>query len=342
MTIRTLNRRQIVGMAGAGLTLLGFRAARAAAGALADWAAPDFVVLNAKIYTMDPQLPQIEAFAVKDGRFVALGSTRAMKDLAGKSQTIDAQQMTVVPGFIDSHNHAPGNELLYEVLVGNPYEVEFVTIASIIDKLRVKAQKTPADTWVEGYFFDDTKVKDGRQLDIHDLDRVSTTQPVAVHHRGGHTSFYNSRALAMAGVTTATPDLPSGTYDRFPDGSLNGRVTDRARDPLWRVGRRVTYDAANALAQEDPVAGVARLGRYLAIAHVSDAWRTRWAHTSVGRGEVDFAAFAGALTAAGFAGPTVYELVDGEDPAPRLPADLAALEKAGWSVDAPAHLEMPE
>ena len=87
---------------------------------------------------------------------------------------------------------------------------------------------------------------------------------------------------------------------------------------------------------------MARLGRYLAIAHVSDAWRTRWAHTSVGRGEVDFAAFAQALTAAGFAGPTVYELVDGEDPAPRLPADLAALEKAGWSVDVPAHLEMPQ
>jgi sugar phosphate isomerase/epimerase len=95
---------------------------------------------------------------------------------------------------------------------------------------------------------------------------------------------------------------------------------------------RVAYDVANALAQEDPAEGVARLGRYLALAHVSDTWRTRWAHTSVGRGEVDFAAFAAALTTAGFAGPTVYELVDGEDPAPRLPADLAALEKAGWTV----------
>ena len=47
--------------------------------------------------------------------------------------------MTIVPGFIDCHNHAPGNVLLYEVLVGNPYVVEFVTIASIIEKLRAKA-----------------------------------------------------------------------------------------------------------------------------------------------------------------------------------------------------------
>jgi sugar phosphate isomerase/epimerase len=94
---------------------------------------------------------------------------------------------------------------------------------------------------------------------------------------------------------------------------------------------RVAYDAANALAQEDPAEGVARLGHYLALAHVSDAWRTRWAHTSVGRGEVDFAGFAAALAAnSAFTGPTVYELVDGEDPAPRLAADLDALVTAGW------------
>src|SRR5580700_10359530 len=118
MTKRTLNRRQIVGMAGAGLALLGMRGARAAAGAraavsaLRDWTAPDLVVVNAKIYTMDPTQPVAEAFAVKEGRFVALGSTRDIKGLAGNAQTIDAQHMTIVPGFIDSHNHAPGNELL--------------------------------------------------------------------------------------------------------------------------------------------------------------------------------------------------------------------------------------
>ena len=95
---------------------------------------------------------------------------------------------------------------------------------------------------------------------------------------------------------------------------------------------RITYDAANALAQEDPAEGVARLGPFLALAHVSDTWRQRWAHTSVGRGEVDFAGFAAALSAAGFTGPTVYELADGEDPGPRLAADLAALRAAGWAL----------
>ncbi len=106
--------------------------------------------------------------------------------------------MTIVPGFTDCHNHAGGTTLLYEVLVGNPFEVEFVTIASIIDKLRAKARETPTGTWVEGYFFDDTKLKDKRALNVHDLDQVSTDHPVAVRHRGGHTSFYNSKAFELA------------------------------------------------------------------------------------------------------------------------------------------------
>ncbi len=87
------------------------------------------------------------------------------------ARTFDARRMTIVPGFIDCHNHAPGNTLLYEVLVGNPYVVEFVTIAGIVDKLRAKARDTPPGFWVDGYFFDDTKVKDNRQLNVHDLDQ---------------------------------------------------------------------------------------------------------------------------------------------------------------------------
>ncbi len=204
----------------------------------------DLVVFNAKVYTVDSRAPKAEGFAVKGGRFTAVGSSLEMKALIGKStQTFDAKQMTVVPGFIDCHNHAPGDVLLYEVLVGNPYEVEFVTIASIVEKLRAKAALTPPGDWVEGYFFDDTKVKDNRLLNVHDLDKVSSDHPVAVHHRGGHTSFYNSKALEMADINKGTQNPPGGTYDRDADGALNGRVTDRARAAFSRVARRPAYTA---------------------------------------------------------------------------------------------------
>ncbi len=204
----------------------------------------DLVVLNAKVYTVDERAPKAEAFAVKGGRFVAVGNSSEIKTLAGKgTQTFDAKQMTVVPGFIDCHNHAGGNILLYEVIVGNPFEVEFVTIASIVDKLRAKAQTTPAGVWIEGYFFDDTKVKDNRQLNVHDLDQVSKDHPVVVHHRGGHTSFYNSKALEIAGVNKNTPNPPGGTFDHDASGELNGRVTDRARVVFETVGKRETFTA---------------------------------------------------------------------------------------------------
>jgi len=211
----------------------------------------DLVVYNAKVYTMDAAVPRAEAFAVSGGRFVAVGRTADIRGLAGKrTVTLDAKQMTVVPGFTDCHNHAGGSTLLYEVLVGNPFEVEFVTIASIIDKLKAKARATPAGTWVEGYFFDDTKLKDKRALDVHDLDQVSTEHPVAVNHRGGHTSFYNSKAFELAGITKDTPNPPGGTFDRDANGALNGRVTDRARGALNRVGRRPTF-TPEQIAQRD-------------------------------------------------------------------------------------------
>src|SRR6202165_4882281 len=141
------SRRVFISLAGAGIAGIingpWLGSARAAEGPDAD-----LVVFNAKVYTVDSRAPKAEAFAIKAGRFNAVGSTADIKGLVGKgTQTFDAKQMTIVPGFIDCHNHAPGNVLLYEVLVGNPYVVEFVTIASIVDKLRAKAAQTPRGNW---------------------------------------------------------------------------------------------------------------------------------------------------------------------------------------------------
>ncbi len=221
---------------------------------------PDLVVINAKVYTMDPGAPRAEAFAVSDGRFIAVGSSGDVRNLAGKrTQTFDAKGMTVVPGFIDCHNHAGGEVLLNEVLVGNPFEVEFVSIRSIIGKLRERAQQTPPGTWVEGYFFDDTKVSDKRLINMRDLDEVSSDHPVIVRHRGGHTYFYNSKAFAMAGVTKDTPNPMGGTYDKDASGNLTGRVTDRASAPFNKVGTRRSYTPAEAEARaRDGVAHISK------------------------------------------------------------------------------------
>jgi predicted amidohydrolase YtcJ len=221
---------------------------------------PDLIVLNAKVYTMDTRSPRAEAFAVTGGRFTAVGSSSDIKNLAGRNtQSFDAKGMTVLPGFIDCHNHAGGETLLNEVLVGNPFEVEFVSIRSIIGKLRERAQQTPPGTWVEGFFFDDTKLSDKRALNIHDLDEVSKDHPVIVRHRGGHTYFYNSKAFELAGVTTATPNPMGGTFDKDPGGELNGRVTDLASAAFSKVGTRRTFTAAeSAQRARDGVAHISK------------------------------------------------------------------------------------
>ncbi len=223
-------------------------------------AAPDLVVFNARVITVDPRQPRADAFAIKNGRFLAVGANADVRNLIRKGTPAwDAKGATIVPGFIDTHNHGRGAILLYEVLVGNPFEVEFVTIDSIIQKLRARAAQTPPGSWVEGYFFDDTKVKDRRQLTAHDLDQVSKDHPVAVHHRGGHTSFYNSKAFEMADVNLQTPNPAGGTFDRDSTGVLNGRVTDNANSVFNRVGKR---EAVNALDRE--IAGTAHISKMFA------------------------------------------------------------------------------
>src|SRR5262245_48310376 len=124
----THNRRHFMGSLAGGIAgAVGTQSTRSTNATVLE---PDQVVFNARVYTVDARNPRVDAFAVKGDRFVAVGSTADMRALAGKNtQMYDASQMAIVPGFIDCHNHAPGTTLLYEVLVGNPYEVEFVTIS---------------------------------------------------------------------------------------------------------------------------------------------------------------------------------------------------------------------
>src|ERR1700691_2628854 len=100
------SRRDFMGLSGAGIAgLVGAQwpIGLASAAVAQD---PDLVVFNAKVYTVDPLAPRAQAFAVKAARFVAVGNNDEIKSLIGKeTRTFDAQQMTVVPGFIDAHNH---------------------------------------------------------------------------------------------------------------------------------------------------------------------------------------------------------------------------------------------
>ncbi|HTK29006.1 MAG TPA: amidohydrolase [Vicinamibacterales bacterium] len=200
-------------------------------------AGPDLVLVNARVFTVDAAQPRAEAFAVKNGRFTAVGSTADVRNLANRRTTVlDAQGMTVVPGFIDAHSHPSGVDELYGV------DCNLRTVADIQAAIRKKAADTPAGFWINGFMFDDTKVD--RPLTKRDLDQATGAHPVVVDHRGGHTSWYNSQALAIASITRATPDPPDGRFFRDAAGELTGRVAENARNVFEKVGRRQTFTEA--------------------------------------------------------------------------------------------------
>jgi predicted amidohydrolase YtcJ len=191
---------------------------------------PDLAVVNARVLTSDTTLPRAEAFAVKNGRFVAIGSSADIRNVVTRrTQVIDAQQMTVTPGFIDCHCHPSGVEELYGV------NTNVRTVREVQAAIRRKAESTPPGTWISGFMFDDTKLD--RALTRKDIDEATTEHPVVVNHRGGHTSWYNSQALELAGITMQTPDPPDGRFFR-ENGDLTGRVAENARDVFDKVGRR--------------------------------------------------------------------------------------------------------
>ncbi len=193
---------------------------------------PDMAVVNAKVFTVDDNQPRAEAFALKNGRFIAVGSTDDIRNLlTSDTQVIDAGGMTVTPGFIDAHSHPSGVRELTGV------NVNLRTIAEIQAALRKKAATTPPEYWVSGYMYDDTKLRDGRPVSRRDLDEAVPDHPAMVGHRGGHTGVYNSKAFELAGVTADTPDPEGGKFYR-EDGELAGKVAERARGVFNQVGRR--------------------------------------------------------------------------------------------------------
>ena len=106
-----LNRREFLALsASAGLAGLAIPAARAQN---PHPEPADLIVHNAKVYTVDRANPTAQAFAIKNGRFAAIGGSAEIKSLASKkTQNHDAKGMIVLPGFIDTHNHGRGEGLL--------------------------------------------------------------------------------------------------------------------------------------------------------------------------------------------------------------------------------------
>jgi predicted amidohydrolase YtcJ len=272
-----LTRKDFLGLGT--LTAAGLAAGCAPGGGQgpANSVAPDLVVVNANVLTQNDADPTAEAFAIKDGRFVAIGSTDDVRNLASaNTQVIDAAGMTIVPGFIDAHSHPSGAGLNALKNVNT----NLGSIAAIQAALRERARRTPPGEWIVGYMYDDTKQEEGRPLLRRDLDEVSRDHPIVVGHRGGHTGVYNSKAFELAGVTAETPD-PFGGHFEHAGGELTGKVAERAR---------AVFDVPSTSTREERAAGVARICQEMNAAGLTSVHQA-------GAGAADFTAYQDAYDA---------------------------------------------
>jgi predicted amidohydrolase YtcJ len=206
----------------------------ASASVLARWdTRPDAILYNGKILTMGAREREVEALAISGSRIFAFGTSKEMLALASAdTRRIDLGGKRVTPGFNDAHAHPcdSGMQLVTQV----PLEMD--STEEIQKALRAKAARTPPGEWVVGFLYDDTKTP--RPLDRTILDAAVPDHPVVVSHRGGHTAFVNSRALALAKVDENTPDPPHGSYFRDADGKHNGRIAENAVDAFYALAKK--------------------------------------------------------------------------------------------------------
>jgi predicted amidohydrolase YtcJ len=193
----------------------------------------DIILINGKIITVDPDDSIAEALAIKDGKIIAVGSTKDIRKLAGKNtKVIDLNGRTATPGLIDSHIHFSGTSMLYVLDVSYP---TVKSIADVVAAVQKQVGILQPGEWVQGRGWDEGKLAENRYIYAADLDPVSPNNPVYLTHTTGHYAVANSLALQMAGITKDTPDPPGGTIDRYPDGTPTGVLKEAARSPVSRL-----------------------------------------------------------------------------------------------------------
>jgi hypothetical protein len=184
--------------------------------------AADEVFIDGAVYTQDAAQPWAEGFAIRDGKYLAVGSTAAMRGLAGPTaRIVDLRGRMVMSGLIDDHVHAVDGAMnqLYDCLFAStatPSRVRRILTACV--------KKTPEGTWISGGywasdFFKDYPIASPRKW----LDQIGGERPIILRDDTGHNVWANSAALRLAGVSADVADPTGGRFERDkktdnPDG----------------------------------------------------------------------------------------------------------------------------
>jgi predicted amidohydrolase YtcJ len=196
------------------------------------------VILNGKVWTVDPAHPRTEAVAIAGDHVAAVGANDEIRKWIGpKTQTIDARGASVLPGFIDSHVHfsSGGAEISGVQLRDAATPQEFAR------RIGEYARKIPKGEWITGGTWDH-ELWGGTPPTREWIDAVTPDNPVFVSRYDGHMALANSLALKLAGVTRETPTPVGGTIVKDAQGTPTGLMKDAATNLIWRAMPAETED----------------------------------------------------------------------------------------------------
>ena len=183
----------------------------------------DIVVLNGKVLTVDAASSRASAVAIKDGKFVAVGTDAQIRQRVGPAtRTIDARQQTVIPGLIESHVHATGAS---RGEANVPFK-QLHSIAEIQDWVRQRVKALPPGSWIQLPRVDVTRIRERRIPNRADLDAAAPNNPAVFtwQYANKTVQALNSRAITAAGITKDTQPPPGGKIQLDAAGQPTGVI----------------------------------------------------------------------------------------------------------------------
>lgn len=214
----------------------------------------DLLLKNGNICTMDSQRPLVQALAVRFGKIHWLGSDQEAQGLCGSAkEVVDLGGRTVLPGFIDSHNHFCMTAFLRSQ-VDCRAAAGCLKSGDVVEALRQRAEKTPPGRWILGWGYASYLLEDKKELTRLDLDMASRRHPICLVHVSVHGAVVNSMGLKRLGYGRQSPDPPGGKILRDSRGVPNGILQESAiMGPLFFASPSIYSKVLGELSAEERV-----------------------------------------------------------------------------------------
>lgn len=183
------------------------------------------ILYNARIYTMDPKQPIVNAIAVDNERVLAVGDADTLfSEFSKPSERLDLAQKVVIPGLVDAHIHLEKFAFSLQKI-----DCETKSQAECLGRVEERVRSSAPDEWILGHGWNQNNWPEGFGS-IAELDLISNEHPIYLTAKSLHAAWVNSAAIKIARITSHTPDPPGGRIGRDESGEPNGLLFESAME----------------------------------------------------------------------------------------------------------------